>query len=237
MDLGLQNRVALVVGGTGRIGSATARQLVAEGATVVLAARDAGKLSALATELGVDSVVLDAGDDASVANAIDEVLARHGRIDVAVLTAAPPAATLDAARDLEAAHLLDAISGKSIGFLRVATALLPHMTAAGYGRIVGVSGQIARMTTTLAGAVRNRTLNTIAKTLADSAAGTGVTVNVVNPGPVLDETAHPAPERGRPGESSYADVAALIVFLTSQAAGSISGEEIAAGHKLLGVES
>lgn len=221
MDLGLQNRVALVVGGTGRIGSATARQLVAEGATVVLAARDAGKLSALATELGVDSVVLDAADDTSVANAIDEVLARHGRIDVAVLTAAPPAATLDSARDLEAAHLLDAISGKSIGFLRVATALLPHMTAAGYGRIVGVSGQIARMTTTL----------------ADSAAGTGVTVNVVNPGPVLDDTAHPAPERGRPGESSYADVAALIVFLTSQAAGSISGEEIAAGHKLLGVES
>tara|TARA_B100000513_G_scaffold194076_1_gene122339 strand:+ start:924 stop:1637 length:714 start_codon:yes stop_codon:yes gene_type:complete len=237
MDLGLQNRVALVVGGTGRIGAATARQLVAEGATVVIAARNAEKLAALATELGVDSVVLDAGDDASVTSAVDEVLARHGRIDVAVLTAAPPVSTLDPARDLEAAHLLEAIDGKSLGFLRVATALLPHMTSAGFGRIVGVSGQIARMTTTLAGSVRNGTLNTIAKTLADSAAGTGVTINVVNPGPVLDETQHPAPERGRPGESSYAEVASLIVFLTSVAAGGVSGEEIATGHKLLGVES
>ena len=105
MDLGLQNRVALVVGGTGRIGAATARQLVAEGATVVIAARNTEKLAALATELGVDSVVLDAGDDASVTSAVDEVLARHGRIDVAVLTAAPPVSTLDPARDLEAAHL------------------------------------------------------------------------------------------------------------------------------------
>ena len=111
MDLGLQNRVALVVGGTGRIGAATARQLVAEGATVVIAARNAEKLAALATELGVDSVVLDAADDASVTSAIDEVLARHGRIDVAVLTAAPPVSTLDPARDLEAAHLLEAIDG------------------------------------------------------------------------------------------------------------------------------
>src|SRR5262245_8847669 len=104
MDLGLAGRVALIVGGSGRIGLETGRQLLAEGATVVLAARTAEKVDAAVTELGgagptLSGLTVDTGDDASVEALVAAVLAAHGRLDVVVNTAAPPANLLDPAKD------------------------------------------------------------------------------------------------------------------------------------------
>ena len=74
MDLDFAHRVALVVGGTGFIGSAVAERLRAEGATVVVASRSAE-----------EGVALDASDEESVRRAIATVLERHGRIDALVV--------------------------------------------------------------------------------------------------------------------------------------------------------
>ena len=71
-----------------------------------------------------------------------------------------------------------------MAFLRVANAVLPRMVEAGYGRIVGVSGQNAFVTGNITGSVRNAALIITAKNLADSVAGSGVTVNTVSPGVV-----------------------------------------------------
>ncbi|GAA1062348.1 SDR family oxidoreductase [Agromyces bracchium] len=224
MDLQLTGRVVLVVGGGGFIGSAIVRRARDEGATVVVASRDPS-----------DGIALDARDDASVRVAIERLLERHGRLDAVVVTAAPPAHTLDPARSSDPAQVAEAFDAKSLAFLRVANAAIPVMTAAGFGRIVGVSGQNAFLTGNITGSVRNAALNVIAKNLADATAGTGVTVNTVNPGLVRNEPSVDV-EAGKGGESSPAQIADLVAFLVSPRS-AVSGEAIAVGHRVRGVIS
>jgi NAD(P)-dependent dehydrogenase (short-subunit alcohol dehydrogenase family) len=223
MDLGLNNRIALVVGGEGYLGSAIVRRLEAEGARVVIASRRT-----------TSGVRLDARDAASVAAALTTITSTEGRIDALVVAAAPSARTLDPSRNSDPEQVLEAVDGKAMAFLRLANAVLPMMVESGYGRIVGVSGQNALMTGNITGSVRNAALIITAKNLADQAAGTGVTVNVVNPGIVVD---HPSAqvERGRAGESSPAQIADLVAFLASPLAAGVSGESIAVGHRVRGV--
>ena len=223
MDLQLTDRVILVVGGTGTLGRVIVRHLEAEGATVVAASRS-----------GDGGLQLDARDDDSVRAGFASLLAEHGRLDGVVVTAAPAAQTLDAERHADPAQVLEAVNGKSLTFLRVANAALEVMRETGYGRIVGISGQLARMTGNVTAAVRNAALNVAAKTLADSVAGTGITVNTVNPGNVVAE---PSAEiaAGEPGQSTPEDTANLVAFLVSPLTGGISGEAIAVGHRLKGV--
>lgn len=237
MDLGLTDRVVLIVGGSGYLGSAAAREFVREGARVVLGGRRRDRLESVAREVGGDAtvVVLDTRDESSVRAAIEAVVAEHGRLDVLVTTAAPPADQLDAARDRDPAQILDAIDAKALGYLRAAVAAIPVMRAAGFGRIIEVGGQNSRLTASITAAARNVVVDAAAKALADDLAGTGVTVNVVAPGAVLDDP--PAEVAlGRPGASTPAQVAATILFLASEAAGGISGETIAVGHRVRGVQ-
>jgi NAD(P)-dependent dehydrogenase (short-subunit alcohol dehydrogenase family) len=224
MDLQLADRVVLVVGGTGLIGSAIAERARAEGATVVVASRS-----------GKDGIELDGRDDTSVAAGIAQVLDQYGRLDAVVVSAAPSARTLDPARNSSPDQVADAFDAKALVFLRVAGAALPIMRGAGYGRIVGISGQNAFITGNITGSVRNAALIIVAKNLADELAGSGVTVNTVSPGTV-SATPAVAVEPGRPGESSPAQIADLVTFLISPLA-AISGESIAVGHRVRGAVS
>jgi NAD(P)-dependent dehydrogenase (short-subunit alcohol dehydrogenase family) len=225
VDLELADRVILVVGATGLIGGAVAGRLDAEGARVVRAARHID-----------DGIRIDGRDAASVREGIEAVVGGHGRLDGLVVTAAPPAQTLDPSRSSDADEVLDAIDGKAMVFLRLASAAIERMRPRGYGRIVGVSGQNALLTGSIAGSVRNAALNIAAKNLADSVAGTGITVNTVNPGTV---TPTPSSEVGpaQPGQSRPEQIADLIAFLLSPRTGAISGESIAMGHRIRGINS
>ena len=225
MDLALAGRVALVVGGNGLIGSAVVARLRDEGATVVVGSRN-----------GPDGVRMDATDDASVDAAVAAVLAEHGRLDGLVVSAAPSAQTLDPARQADPHQVITAVDVKAMAFLRVANAVLPTMLEAGYGRIVGVSGQNAFVTGSVTGSVRNAALIIAAKNLADSVAGSGVTVNTVSPG-VVTENPSSEVRSGAPGESSPDQIADLIAFLLSPRSVAVSGESIAAGHRVRGVLS
>ncbi|WEO75954.1 SDR family NAD(P)-dependent oxidoreductase [Cryobacterium sp. SO2] len=222
MDLQLRGRVVLVVGGTGFIGSAIVDRARAEGATVVVASRTANV-----------GIVLDAADQRSVDDGIAKTVADHGRLDAVVVAAAPAAHTLDPSRNSDPAQVAEAFDGKALAFLRVANAAIPVMLAAGYGRIVGISGQNAFITGNVTGAVRNAALNITAKNLADEIAGSGVTINTVNPALVTEEPATVVAD-GRGGESSPAQIADLVAFLISPLS-AVSGESIAVGHRIRGV--
>lgn len=224
MDLQLTDRVVLVVGGTGLIGRAVTDALRAEGASVIAAAR--GEAADLR---------LDAADDASVAAGFARVLDLHGRLDGLVVAAAPSARTLDAARNSDPTQVQEAFEAKAMTFLRLANAAIPRMREAGFGRIVGISGQNALTTATMTGSVRNAGLIIAAKHLADQVAGTGIAINVVNPGIVSAEPAAQV-EPGSAGESSPAQVADLVAFLLSPRS-STSGESIATGHRFHGAVS
>ena len=225
MDLQLHERVVLVVGGTGLIGRAVVTRLEQEQATVVVASRHPAR-----------GLVMDATDARSVNEGIDRVLAEHGRLDGAVVAAAPSASTMDRSRHADPDQVLHAFEAKTLSFLKVANAALPIMTAAGYGRLVGVSGQNAFLTGNVTGSVRNAALIIAAKNLADQVAGSGVTVNTVSPGIVsVHPSSEVAPARG--GESSPDEIADLIAFLISPRSRAISGESIAVGHRVRGVTS
>ncbi|UUT36478.1 SDR family oxidoreductase [Microbacterium elymi] len=221
MDLELKGRVVLVVGATGFIGSAVAARLRTEGATVVAASRHTS-----------DGVVMDARDDVSVRDGLERVLREHGRLDAVVVTAAPAAQTLDPSRSSDPDQVLEAVETKSLAFLRVAGAVLPTMTDAGYGRVVGVSGQNAFTTGSIAGSVRNAALIIAAKNLADQVAGTGVTVNTVSPGIVSTDPDRAVAHGG--GQCTPDEIADLIAFLVSPLGGGVSGESIAVGHRMRG---
>ena len=223
MDLKLEGNVILVVGGHGLIGSAVVERIRAEGAVAFPASRHAP-----------DGIIMDAADDASVAAAIEQIYESEGHLDGVVVAAAPSARTLDPSRNSEPQQVLEAFEGKALTFLRVANAVIPGMREAGYGRIVGVSGQNAFLTGNITGSVRNAALIIAAKNLADWLAGTGVTVNSVSPSIVADPPTSEV-EVGKSGQSRPIDIANLIAFLISPIAGAISGESIAVGHRVRGV--
>jgi NAD(P)-dependent dehydrogenase (short-subunit alcohol dehydrogenase family) len=223
MDLQFRDRVALVVGGKGLIGSAVVTRLRAEGATVVVASRTPGE----------GGVVLDGTDDASVRDAVGHVLAEHGRIDVLVVSAAPSATTLDPARNSAPDQVIAAVDAKAVVFLRIANAVVEPMRAAGFGRIVVVSGQNAFLTGNITGSVRNAATIVVAENLADALAGTGVSVNVVNPA-IVSEEPRTEVAVGAGGDSTPAQVADVIAFLASPLS-AVNGESIAVGHRVRGV--
>lgn len=90
MDLQLNGRTALVVGATGDIGAATARALAREGARVIVAARDTGRMGALVAELGeqaIGSLAIDLGDEAQIAATVEQAWDMAGGIDILVSAA------------------------------------------------------------------------------------------------------------------------------------------------------
>ena len=94
MDLGLTGRTFLLTGASQGLGLAAAEALVAEGATVVLSARDEGRLAAAVTHLGSDravAIAADLADPASAERLVAGTVGRFGRLDGALISVGGPA--------------------------------------------------------------------------------------------------------------------------------------------------
>ena len=220
MDLQLQDQVILVLGGNGTIGADVVNVLKSEGAIPLVASRS--------SELSID-----ASDEASVRAGIEKVVTEYGRLDGLVVSSAPAAQTLDPAKADDPEQVLTAIDGKAMTFLRTANIALDVMKKQGYGRIIALSGKNSYVTDSTTASARNATLNVIVKNLADQNAGSGITVNAISPGFVIED-----PSAGidrADGQTSLREVADTIVFLLSPKMVSISGEIISVGHKAKGV--
>ncbi|QUR66237.1 SDR family oxidoreductase [Mycobacterium spongiae] len=131
---GTQKRVAVVTGASSGIGEASARTLAAQGFQVVVVARRADRLTALAHELGGTAVVADVTDDTAV-----QALARDlERVDVLVNNAGG-AKGLEPVADADMEHWRWMWETNVLGTLRVTRALLPKLIASGDGLIVTVT--------------------------------------------------------------------------------------------------
>src|SRR5919107_5763104 len=93
MDLGLDGRVALVVGASKGLGFASAAELAREGARVAIASRSRESIDAAAAEIGATGFVWDTSDVAGAAALVDEVESTLGApVDILVCnTGGPPA--------------------------------------------------------------------------------------------------------------------------------------------------
>ena len=80
----IENAVAIVTGGSEGIGLGIARALIAKGASVTITGRRESVLSAAADQIGADWIVADVGVEADAVRTVDEVVEKHGRLDLLV---------------------------------------------------------------------------------------------------------------------------------------------------------
>jgi NAD(P)-dependent dehydrogenase (short-subunit alcohol dehydrogenase family) len=238
----LAGRVAVITGASRGIGAATARALAAAGADVVLGARSADALDALARAIGdsggrAHAVPTDVTDAASVAHLVDEAVAAFGRLDIAFNNAAggghPPTPLAEVPVDAFDSAL--ATSLRSV-FLSMRYEI-PAMLTSGGGSIVNMSSTAGlHPVAGLAGYVASKWgVIGLTRTAALDYARQGIRVNAVAPGPILTETLQRAGEQatqlaaasvpvGRIGRAE--EVAAAVVWLCSPGAAFMTGATI-----------
>jgi 3-oxoacyl-[acyl-carrier protein] reductase len=224
----LEGRVAVITGGAGGIGLATARRMIASGARVVLWDRDSTTLAPAAAELPESATfAVDVTDEGSVARATSSTMARHERIDILVNAAgitAPKTTILDSSL-AEWRRILDI---NLIGTYLASRAVGRHMVAAGYGRIVNLGSIAGKEGNPFSAAysASKAAVISLTKSMAKELATSGVRVNCVAPAIVATKNLyHDMPEEmrrlwvsrvpmGRPGTPE--EVAAMIAWLASE---------------------
>ena len=242
MNLHIEGKVALVTGASQGIGRAVATGLAREGARVVLSSRGERELHE-----AVEAVRFSGGEafgisaDVSEPESIDALLGRvtrrFGGADILVVNAGgPPAGTATALGDDAWARGFELTLMSAV---RLSRAALPHMQAQSWGRVINVTSLSVRepiANLTLSNAFR-AAVTGFAKTLSTEVAAAGVTVNNVAPGYTATERLEelfedegakdrlidtiPAKRFATPEE-----IAAAVLFLTSQGAAYITGQTL-----------
>jgi len=252
MDLGLKDKVALVAASSQGLGRAVAEELAAEGASLVLCARDAQTLDQTAAAIAersntrVLAVPADVTVTSDIKQLVDAGIERFGRIDILVTNAGgPPAGRFE---QLTHEQWEQAIRLTLLSAVELTRQVLPGMKERRWGRILNITSIAVKQPVEnllLSNSLRAG-LTGFARTLANEVAADGITVNNVLPGYTrterLDELAEMMAEKqgispsefrgkwekeipmGRLGEPR--EFAAVVAFLASERASYITGTSI-----------
>ena len=190
---GTTGRVALVTGSSSGIGAATARLLAARGMRVVInylhCAAAAGEVVAGIEAAGGQAMAVqaDVRDVAAVDGLIAQVQAAWGGIDVLVHNALTPY-VVKPFRDMTWEELGGKVDDEMHAAFVVTKAVLPAMAGQGWGRIVYLGTGLSRRPRDgmIALGTAKAALTQFARYLAQELGPQGITVNVVEPGPVDD---------------------------------------------------
>ena len=240
MDLGLEGKVALVMGASKGIGCGIAAALAREGAQVALASRSQERLDAAVAEIGerATAFVADTTDLDRLARLPLEVAEALGSVDILVTNTGgpPPCGALDHGfEEWEQAYRSLVLAPRVL-----AGAVVPGMRGAGWGRIVNVGSTTTIEINPALGLSNAHRMATVGflKTLAREVAGDGITVNTVATGRFatdrmaelggsmenVEAAARSEVPAGRLGTvEEYGD---LVAFLCSQRAAYITGTVI-----------
>jgi 3-oxoacyl-[acyl-carrier protein] reductase len=223
VDLGIEGRVALVTAASRGLGRGAALALSREGARVLICARDEERLEATAAELPGESLTIpaDVTEPDAPARLVAAAVERFGGLDILVANAGgPPQAR---ALDVEAEALLAAVNANQLTSIRLVQAAVPHMRAAGWGRICLIaSSSIKQPIATLAYSNVARTgLWAWAKTAAQDLIDDGITLNLACPGLHATDRVKELGFEGRLGDPE--DFGRVVAFLCSEPAGFVSG--------------
>jgi NAD(P)-dependent dehydrogenase (short-subunit alcohol dehydrogenase family) len=239
---GFEGRVALVTGAAGGgIGKATARRLLAEGASVLVTdvheRRTEQTIAELGEEFSTDrmmGVLMDAGDRDQIDAALAKATERFGPVDVLVNNAAVNA--LNPVGDMTPEDWDWAIGVNLSGPWYLCRQVLPAMVEAGWGSIVNITSVAGYIHGTNEGpyAGAKAALHQLTRTVATEYGPKGVRCNAVAPGvihtwfvdakaPQLLDEAQRTPLRrlGKPD-----DIANVVAWLVSEESSFVTGETI-----------
>jgi 3-oxoacyl-[acyl-carrier protein] reductase len=227
-QIDLNDRVAVITGGSGGIGMATAERMLQSGARVVVWDRSQDLVDAARKALPeLSSIVVDVTDEAGVRRATDETIGRFGRIEILVNAAGvtnPRTLVVDYPYELWKRMIEVNLNGTFL----CCRAVVPHMQERNYGRIVNlgsVSGKEGNPFSAGYSAAKAG-VHSLTKSLAKELAATGIRVNAVAPAIIATKNLFfDQPEEmqklwvsrvpmGRPGRPE--EVAAMIAWLASE---------------------
>jgi NAD(P)-dependent dehydrogenase (short-subunit alcohol dehydrogenase family) len=187
MDLQLAGKRAIVTGGSSGIGWAIARQLAREGAAVAVCSRSLDRAAAAIADMEVEGarllpVEVELKEEGSVIHATDRVVAELGGVDILVNSGAEVSGNV--AEDFD--HITDefilrGFEDKFIGIMRMCRAVVPHMKANGWGRIINLAGSKARVAGAIGAGARNTAVTHLTKTLSNEFGRFGINVNGIAP--------------------------------------------------------
>lgn len=252
MDLGLKDKVALVAASSQGLGRAVAEELAAEGASLVLCARDSETLDQTAAAIAersntrVLAVPADVTVTDDIRRLVDAGIERFGRIDILVTNAGgPPAGRFE---QLTHEQWEQAIRLTLLSAVELTRQVLPGMKERRWGRILNITSIAVKQPVEnllLSNSLRAG-LTGFARTLANEVAADGITVNNVLPGYTrterLDELAEMMAEKQGISPSEFRgkweqeipmrrlgeprEFAAVVAFLASERASYITGTSI-----------
>jgi 3-oxoacyl-[acyl-carrier protein] reductase len=250
MDLGLSGRACIVSGGSRGIGLEVARQLRVEGAGVLLVGRGEDALLDATDALGggdaVGWLAADVTDPQTSAQAVNACRERFGRLDALVNGAGT--SSVRAISELTDEDWQSQWELNVMASMRLMRAAVPVMREQGWGRVVNISSSSGKRPgqRNVAYSVAKAAQLALSRAYAEAHASDGVLINAVAPGPVaselwlapgglVDQTVAArggtreevleAAAAGLPRRrlASAAEIAAVIVFLCSEAAANVAG--------------
>ena len=252
IELGLKGKVAIVTGGAGGIGTAVIEGFAKEGANVVIADIDLDAAQKLADKVGNSggvkalAVKTDVSKKADVDNVVALSVKEFGKIDILVNTAAIDQKINFVDIEEEDWDRLFNINAK--GTYLFMRAVLPHMMAVRYGKVINFSSIVGKegIETFSHYSASKFAVTGLTQAVAKEMAEYDINVNAVCPGIVrthlwehLLDTMHE--ETGEPREQLFAkwvqrialnrpqtpeDIAAVVLFLSSDISKNITGEAI-----------
>lgn len=246
----LGERVAIVTGGAGGIGSATVARLIAEGASVAVADIDEARARDVAAQHPGKAIAIgfDARDHDAVRGMIEDTVRHFGRLDILDnnhFLGSERAATEDTTVvDTPFDVWNDIMAVNATSFFATCKFAVPHMLAGGGGAIINIAtgSALAGEGRRIAYGSSKAAVVTLGKYIATQYGKRGIRCNTIAPGVILTETVlRAAPEvvalmsrhvlTPRLGEPE--DIAALVAFLASDESGFINGQLISCDGGLL----
>jgi NAD(P)-dependent dehydrogenase (short-subunit alcohol dehydrogenase family) len=252
MDFALQDKVALITGGSRGIGRSIGLCLAAQGVHIVLCGRTEETLEQTAEEiraLGVKAwpIVADVSRLENIQRFIADGAKAADAVDILVNNAVTSqSAPFDEQTDEDWRYHIDV---KLMAYIRCAREVLPHMRARGGGRIVNIGGMTARITAPLrvTNGIVNAGVANFTKQFANHVANHNITVNCIHPGPtatdrILQSFERQAQDAGVSMEEiatrqiakiplgrliTPEDIAAATLFFCSPLANIVTGQSLA----------
>jgi 3-oxoacyl-[acyl-carrier protein] reductase len=241
VNLGLDGKTALVVGGGGGLGSAVARGLAREGARVLVAGRNQGAagrtVEAIAAEGGeAFAVHLDLIDLASLDAALASIQARYREVEILFNNSGGPPPTTAAGQPVEV--WLEQFEAMVLGVIALTDRVLPAMRERRWGRIITTtsSGVVAPAPNLALSNALRLSLVGWSKTLAAEVAADGITVNVMIPGRIATSRVRALDEARAEREGSTVEDAVASSIATIPAGRYGDPDEFAAAVAFLAGE-